>query len=173
LRVCVALGGPGSSPLPSLICVLGLTGVAAPAPATGMAATSAVPPRCARLAPAGPTATDWTAAKHDSVPTPVAAIRLCRYGETRLVRAARLSNSQTTTLGSADTALRKRPGRGLRSCFVYVHPVVAEIAYPDAHTLTVYTPTASCVEASNGAIARNGPASARKHLRGVLLRYTR
>ena len=52
----------------------------------------------------------------------------------------------------ARNALRTRPGRGFRSCFVYVHPVVAEIAYPAGHTLTVYTPTAS---ASRPATARS------------------
>ncbi len=139
-----------------------------------MAAATGSPARCPRAVPSVPPRNPWKPAARELAPTPVVQIVLCRYSD-HLVRGALVSAVRVESLVRAFSALRSTPVKDRRlvtSCFFDSDPIVAHLAYPGRHAVTIYVPTSSCVAANNGDITRAFPVSARIRLLNELIQLT-
>lgn len=120
----------------------------------------------------------WKAERHELAPTGAAEIRLCRYGwpAEHLIRATLLPRKRDGALVAAFDALQPTPKgdreRTFKSCFADSDPVLAYLAYPNGHAVTIYVPTTSCWLATNGELTRSWPPAALKHLVKELLQLT-
>ena len=125
------------------------------------AARAARPALCHTKAPQQVPANGWAAAQSQLAPPGASAIRLCRYSglndhpRLRVVRATLLTRQVWVQKLIREFDDLPAPPPGPTACPADLGTeIVAQIAYPDGHAVTISVEMTGCVTVTNGSVTR-------------------
>jgi hypothetical protein len=141
--------------------VLAVVSIVLPVAAAG-AGTAASPAHCPSHVPANIAANQWPAAKMELAPSGATAIRLCRYiglnhKHARSLGRSRLLTKQTlvSDLVTKFDALHAAPAGAVACPNDDGAMILAQLAYPDGHRVSIGVSLSGCQFATNGDLTRN------------------
>jgi hypothetical protein len=120
------------------------------------AAANKPPPLCHTKGPQSVAPNSWEPTKNQLAPTGAGAIRLCRYGlDRKIVRGTLLTRQVWVGKLVREFDVLQPPPSGTVACPVFLEPlIVALLAYPDGHTVTISVDESGCGSVTNGNLIR-------------------